>query len=249
LSIANRQNGTPVDNHGALLSVASDSWCPFVDCHGALLSVAYTENKYRNPPPKSERETPPVDNSEDWRRRIFEEQARASADHESATSVQPPMAVARPTTGAEASDAQALVVPAGVDSARALQVVNHAPAELRQVVLDELAGNLRSQRKAISSPLGYLHSLVCKASAGTLIAPLAAEVSQQRRAHAEAKAREALGLGRAELDKAVDQLEAAVQERDPAVIEEGRARLMSARAQIIAAGAARSIGSGVQHDE
>ena len=173
LSIAKRAATPPaVDNVGALLSIAEGSDCPFVESDGAFLSTAYTEIEYREPPPTCASATA-VDNFEPGRRRFLnEEPGRAKTAGQESSHLSETL----PTE---------LVVPEGLNRQQALRVVEAAPAELRQVLLDELAGHMLSKRKSVDSPLGFLHTITRKAIQGTLVATKADEVATTRRLRAK----------------------------------------------------------------
>ena len=179
LSIAKKAITLPVHNVVALLSVADQGWCPFVESDGALLSVAYTEIEYREPPPRV-RETPAVDNFDSGRRRCLDE-----VQHEE---IQDAISEGRMQVD--------LIVPDGVKNLRAIAIVEAAPIALRQTLLDELAGHMRSKRKSIDSPLGFLHAITRKAIEGTLVVTMAEDVEAARTAHQAAAAREAVMLAR-----------------------------------------------------
>ena len=59
------------------------------------------------------------------------------------------------------------------------QTLQAAPAGRRQVLLDELAGQLTV--KEIKNPAGYLHALIRKDAEGTLVLAMADSVSRTRR--------------------------------------------------------------------
>lgn len=159
-----------IEEVAALLSIApSAGWCPFVKSDGAVLSVAYTENNDREPPPPEHTGDSSADAGSG--RRISVEKAAVFS---------PP--------------AETLVVPEGLDRAKALALVERAPQDLRQVVLDELAGHLKSKRKGIDSPAAYLRVLVDKAVKGSLETTVAEDVARVRRARAEAAQREAQAI-------------------------------------------------------
>jgi len=237
LSIAKRATTPSVDNVAALLSVAEASWCPFVESEGALLSIPYTEIEYREPPPTRARETA-VDNSDAGRRGSLESEAAKKQDELLAA-----------TSG--------LVAPAGVDRTQAIRLVETAPTGLRQALLDELAGHMRSKRKNIDSPIGYLHVITRKAVAGTFVPTIADEVARVRRAQADA-ARRLAPITTANIPPATVSAQGSV-EVAAGMSEEAdaaRAKLRVLRASITAKAALGSIpglaasnAQGGQHDE
>jgi hypothetical protein len=175
LSIADRAGtGPSVPNVVALLSVADESACPFVECDPALLSVAYTEN-YKDRDTTTTAELSPTVTHSDV--------PGSGCSLEVQTATVPP---AQTALGDED-----LVVPAGIERQRALQVVRGIPLQLRQIVLDELAGNMLSKRKTVEAPLALLHFLAREATAGRLMPTRALDVRQVREARALAAAREA----------------------------------------------------------
>ena len=175
LSIAERA-GTAPSTPGviALLSVADESGCPFVECDPALLSVAYTENN-------KDRETTTTTVPSSTAARLDAQGGSCSLEVQES---------AKPPAETDLQD-EDLVVPDGVDRRRALQVVRSVPVQLRQIVLDELAGNMASKRKTVEAPLGLLHVLAREAAAGRLVPTRALDVRQVREARALAAVREA----------------------------------------------------------
>ena len=104
----------------------------------------------------------------------------------------------------------------------ALNIVSQAPMDMRQGILDELAGAMVGQhRKGIENPLGWLHTLVAKAQGGTLVLTVAHSVAAAREAaarHAEASSargveqRQAVQAGPAELSPEAQQARARLKE-------------------------------------
>ncbi len=86
--------------------------------------------------------------------------------------------------------AEGLVMPEHLDVAlhpMAQDIVRHAPLQVQQALLDELEGTLTNRRRSIDNPLGWLHAVVNKAKAGTLVLTAAPLVVAAREA-AKAKA-------------------------------------------------------------
>jgi len=80
---------------------------------------------------------------------------------------------------------QALILPKHLDAAlhqATLALVQTAPVELRQGILDEFEGALASRRNPVQNALGWLHSVVNKAKAGKLVLTVAHVVASQREA-------------------------------------------------------------------
>lgn len=217
LSIAKKATTPPsVDNLGALLSVAEEPWCPFVGSDGALLSVAYTEIEYREPTTGHSNAFATAEHSDPGSRRFFENTtAKAVAE--------------TPFGAAE------LIVPDGVTRSHALAIVGDAPVALRQVLLDELAGNMRSKRKNIDSPIGYLHVLTQKAIAGKFLPVVADDVVKLRQARAEAARREAPSTCSAAMPEA-DPSQAATAPGLSEKAEMGLAKLRTLRSQTVRGG-------------
>lgn len=175
LSIAEKAGTAPsAPGVVALLSIADESDGPFVDCDPALLSIAYTENN-KDRETTTTAEPPPDAMSIDGQSGSCSLEVQSTSKLPAETSL----------------DEADLIVPDGIDRQRALQTVRNVPAPLRQIVLDELAGNMLSKRKTVEAPLGLLHFLAKEASAGRLVPTRALEVRQVREARALAAAREA----------------------------------------------------------
>ncbi|MBW8833363.1 MAG: hypothetical protein JF606_29115 [Burkholderiales bacterium] len=163
----------------------------------------------------------------------------------------------RPGTGNEVLLGR-FIVPDGVNKVQAIRVVEAAPMDYRQLLLDELAGHMRSKRKNIDSPLGFLHTITRKAIKGTLVATMANEVARVRQAHAEAARREVQGIraGRPNSGAPGDSSSAVVTPGLSANAESERAKLRALRSKLAskaARGSAMRIAgtdaSGGQHDE
>jgi hypothetical protein len=236
LSIAKRAVTTPsVDNVGALLSIAEGSDCPFVESDGAFLSTAYTEIEYREPPPTCASATA-VDNFEPGRRRFWNEELE-----------KPKTAWQEVSSFALEAIPTDLVMPEGLNRQQALRVVEAAPAELRQVLLDELAGHMRSKRKSVDSPLGFLHTITRKAIQGTLVTTKAEEVAATRSLRAEIERSVATPAANAPLEQPTAAPVLATEQSDAA-----RAKLLELRNRIAAKAAGSSVmrnGSEISHDE
>lgn len=175
LSIAEQADTSPSASAvAALLSVANESAFPFVECDAAVLSVAYTEN--------NDRETTTTAVPAPTVTRTNAAGGSCSLEVQESS---------KGTSGEPALRDDELVVPNGVDRGRALLVVRSVPVQLRQIVLDELAGNMLSKRKTVEAPLALLHFLAREATAGRLEPIRALDVRQAREARALAAAREA----------------------------------------------------------
>ncbi|MBW8833523.1 MAG: hypothetical protein JF606_29965, partial [Burkholderiales bacterium] len=127
-----------------------------------------------------------------------------------------------------------------------------------QLLLDELAGHMRSKRKNIDSPLGFLHTITRKAIQGTLVATMADEVARVRQAHAEAARREVQGIraGRPNSGAPGDSSSAAVTPGLSANAESERAKLRALRSKLASKAAMNSVTTSTgtspprgQHDE
>lgn len=64
-----------------------------------------------------------------------------------------------------------------------LATLAKAKPELRQDLLDELAGHLAMPNKTIHNPIGWLHTLIRKQAEGFVALALAPQVAEQRRRH------------------------------------------------------------------
>jgi hypothetical protein len=139
----------------------------------------------------------------------------------------------------------ALVFPAALDRGAhraAMQVLQSVPRDLRQSLLDELAGAMASPRTSIHNPVAWLMTLAGKANKGTLVLTLADQVAATRRSRAAREAHLA-ALASMPMVKspapATTGIEAAP---SPAVSgEAAKQRLQVLRAEM-AAKAARSVG-------
>jgi hypothetical protein len=84
-------------------------------------------------------------------------------------------------------DAAGLVLPDRLDPvlhAGAIAVVERAPAELQQALLDELAGRLGSGNRPLGNPLGWLAALADKARHGQVVLTMAPKIAAAREARA-----------------------------------------------------------------
>lgn len=149
---------------------------PFVETRVALLSNLYSKPSVQKPPTASARDGERlVGKAPPRRSRAFEDD-----DHHDDSS-----------HGGSPSGIEPLVLPSTLDPSLhegALQIVARAPGQLRQALLDELAGHLSSKHKVIENPLGWLHRLAAKAENGDLVLTLAAGVAAARASRARYEA-------------------------------------------------------------
>jgi hypothetical protein len=218
----------------ALLSVdqglGDAKGCPFVETRVALLSNLYSKEGISKPPTTRARAAdPPVDKSAPrWRRRaeatLPESPVAQSGDLFAAADA----AEAEPI----ASDkAQELILPERLDEAlhrMALQIAARAPADMQQAVLDELAGHM-SLRKTINSPLGWLHSVVEQARAGTVTLTMADGVAAARTKRREREAERA-----ATVVAGADRTATASEDADPDRVAKAQAKLRELRNEMAA---------------
>ncbi len=155
------QNAPPVDKQGDQNAYAFSAGCPKRSRQGAQNADPYTYGiSIDKPPPSPPSES--VDSSEAERGwSVIDENPRA---------------------GEAATSAVALIVPTGVDSLQANRIVEQAPVDLRQTILDELAGHMASRRKTIDRPLDYLFTLTKRAAEGTFVPTAAGDVAARRAA-------------------------------------------------------------------
>jgi hypothetical protein len=85
-----------------------------------------------------------------------------------------------------------------------LATVAHAPADMQQPFLDELAGQLAIPGKTIHNPIGWLHSLIRRHSDGFVALALAPQIAAQRLAYQRNQARIANAVASASLQAGVD---------------------------------------------
>jgi len=159
----------------ALLSkqqgLGSAKGCPFVETRDALLSKLYTKGVISKTTPAPEDEAAHV------------ERPRSSR------SLDLPFEGLRPSPlPVESAGGLPLLLPQQLDPvfhAGALELIQKARPELRQPLLDELAGRLSSSVNPLSRPLGWLATLVEKAQAGTVIFTWAPKVAAARAGQAQ----------------------------------------------------------------
>lgn len=123
-----------------------------------------------------------------------------------------------------------LVLPERLDPALhdgALRIVARVSNELRQPLLDELAGHLGMPRKTIDNPLGWLNKLAQRALEGSLFLTMAPAVAATR----ERRARAAVRAARVAPEPAPAVFRDAVA---MAKLEQARAKLRETKRSILA---------------
>jgi hypothetical protein len=152
--------------------------CRNVETRVALLSDLYSKRDSSNTPT-----TPARDCA-----RLVDALGRRSSR---IVEAEPPPPAAGTGEADEPSGHVELIFPPRLEAALhdgARRIVMRAPPDLRQPLLDELAGHMASKHKVIENPLGWLHALAGKAAEGNLVLTVASTIAAARAAQARYEA-------------------------------------------------------------
>jgi hypothetical protein len=198
--------------------------CRIVETRVALLSDLYSKRDSSNTP------TAPARNGA----RLVDELGPRSS-----RIVEEPSSAASARSEADApSDHSELIFPPRLEAALhdgARRIVMRAPPDIRQPLLDELAGHMASKHKVIENPLGWLHALATKAESGNLVLAVASTIAAAR----AARARHEAALANAGALPAFANDRTPPRETAPEEVARARARLKELRDQMRAGPPAR----------